>query len=136
MREPLYTYMDYNWVALFIVGAIVLVAIMMLVAALLRPRRPEFVKLTTYECGEETIGPTWIRFNTRYYIIALVFLVFDVDVVFLFPWAAAYRLLTFGDPRVYFIPIGASALGEAAVFLFILLLAWLYAYKRGALDWV
>jgi len=128
--------MDYNWVALFIVGAIVLVAIMMLVAALLRPRRPEFVKLTTYECGEETIGPTWIRFNTRYYIIALVFLVFDVDVVFLFPWAAAYRLLTFGDPRVYFIPIGASALGEAAVFLFILLLAWLYAYKRGALDWV
>jgi NADH-quinone oxidoreductase subunit A len=136
MREPIYTYMDYNWVALFVIGAIVLVAIMLLVAALLRPRRPDFVKLTTYECGEETIGPTWIRFNTRYYIIALVFLVFDVDVVFLFPWAAAYRLLTFGDPRVYFVPIGPSAFGEAAVFLFVLLLAWLYAYKRGALDWV
>jgi len=136
MPDPNYTYMEYNWVALFLVGAFLLVAAILAVAAMLRPRKPHFSKLTTYECGEETMGSPWFRFNVRYYIIALVFLVFDVDVVFIFPWAAAFRLLTFGDPRVYFMPIGRAALGEMAVFLGVLLIAWLYAYKRGALDWV
>lgn len=134
--DPTYTYMDYNWVALFIVGAFVLVLIMLAVAAILRPRRPDFSKLTTYECGEQTIGSSWIRFNTRYYVIALMFLVFDVDVIFIFPWAAAFRMLTFGDPSLYFQPIGKAALWEMIAFLGILLVAWLYAYKRGALEWV
>jgi NADH-quinone oxidoreductase subunit A len=134
--DPTYTYMEYNWVALFLVGAFVLVVIILALAAILRPSRPDFSKLTTYECGEQTIGSSWIRFNTRYYVIALMFLVFDVDVVFIFPWAAAFRLLTFGDPSLYFQPIGRAALGEMVAFLGILLIAWLYAYKRGALEWV
>ncbi len=131
-----YTYMQYNWVALFLIGSFILVLVMLGLAAILRPHKPDFSKLTTYECGEETLGPSWVRFNTRYYTIALVFLVFDVDVIFIFPWAVAFRLLTFGDTRVYFGPIGPAALGEMVVFLAILLMAWLYAYKRGALDWV
>lgn len=134
--DPVYTYMDYNWVALFIVGAFVLVVICLALAAVLRPHRPDFAKLTTYECGEQTIGSSWIRFNTRYYVIALMFLVFDVDVVFIFPWAVAFRMLTFGDTSLYFQPIGPAALWEMIAFLGILLVAWLYAYKRGALEWV
>lgn len=131
-----YTYMQYNWVALFLIGSFILVLVMLGLASILRPHKPDFSKLTTYECGEQTHGSSWVRFNTRYYTIALVFLVFDVDVIFIFPWAVAFRLLTFGDTRLYFAPIGAAALGEMILFLGILILAWLYAYKRGALDWV
>ncbi len=129
-------YMDYNWVALFLVAGLIFVVITLALSSLVRPYRPEFIKLTTYECGEEPIGQAWLRFNIRYYIIALLFLVFDVDVVFIFPWAVAYRLLVFGDPQVPFFPIGISALGEMVLFLGILLIGWLYAYKRGALEWV
>ena len=129
-------YMQYNWAALFCVAAVIFVMIVLGLAALIRPHRPEFTKLTTYECGEEPAGQAWMRFNVRYYVIALIFLVFDVDVVFIFPWAVAYRLLVFGERGVPFMPIGRSALGEMVLFLGVLLIAWLYAYKRGALDWV
>jgi len=129
-------YMQYNWAALFGVAAVVFVVIALGLAALIRPHRPEFTKLTTYECGEQPCGQAWMRFNVRYYIIALVFLVFDVDVIFIFPWAVAFRLLVFGERGILFEPIGRSALGEMGLFLGVLLIAWLYAYKRGALDWV
>ncbi len=131
-----YSYMQYNWVALFLIGAFILMLVMLGLAAILRPHKPDFSKLTTYECGEETLGPSWVRFNTRYYTIALIYVVFAVDVIFIFPWAVAFRLLTFGDTRVFFAPIGRAALGEMIIFLGVLLIAWLYAYKRGALDWV
>ena len=128
--------MDYNFVAMFLVAGLIFVVVTLGLSSIIRPHKPDFIKLTTYECGEEPVGQAWSRFNVRFYIIALLFLVFDVDVVFIFPWAVAYRLLVFGESAVPFTPIGRSAFGEMGLFLFVLLVGWLYAYKRGALEWV
>ncbi len=77
-----------------------------------------------------------VRFNIRFYIIAITFLMFDVDVVFIFPWATAFRLLVFGEEGVQYTPIGPAALGEMFIFLAILMIGWAYAYRKGALEWV
>ena len=77
-----------------------------------------------------------MRFNIRFYILAIVFLMFDVDVIFIFPWATAFRLLVFGADNVLYTPIGRPALTEMFVFLGILLVGWAYAYRKGALEWV
>jgi len=76
-----------------------------------------------YECGVPTVGKTWIQFNVGYYLFALIFLIFDVELVFLYPWAVVVK------------KIGMSALFEIVVFLFILFLGFLYAHKKGALKW-
>jgi NADH-quinone oxidoreductase subunit A len=91
---------------------------------LVRPRKPNTIKQQTYECGVETVGDTWVQFKVQYYIYGLIFLVFDVEVVFLFPWAAAYNNL--------------SLFGFFAGFLFIFLLAdaLIYAWRKNALQWV
>ena len=93
------------------------------IAALLRPSRPDPEKLSTYECGSETIGQAWIQFPVGFYLVAILFLVFDALAVFLFPWALALR------------PMGLSAFIPMVVFLGILFLGWLYAYKEGILEW-
>lgn len=90
----------------------------------------------SYESGAKAVGDALVRFNIRFYIIAIVFLMFDVDVIFIFPWATAFRLLVFGDEHVLYTPIGTSALGEMFVFLGILLVGWAYAFRKGALEWV
>jgi NADH:ubiquinone oxidoreductase subunit 3 (subunit A) len=77
----------------------------------------------TYECGEEPAGKTWLRFHPRYYVVALVFILFDVEVIFLVPWALNLRAL------------GAFAQVEMVLFALILLLGWLYALRKGALKW-
>ena len=89
----------------------------------LRPHRPYPGKNASYECGEEPVGNAWVRFNIRFYVIALIFLVFDVEVVFLFPWALVYRQL------------GLFAFLEMAVFLVILLVGYAYVWAKGDLDW-
>jgi NADH:ubiquinone oxidoreductase subunit 3 (subunit A) len=76
-----------------------------------------------YECGVPTIGKTWIQFNVGYYLFALIFLIFDVELVFLYPWAVVVK------------EIGMVALVEIGIFLFILFLGFLYAHKKGALKW-
>jgi NADH-quinone oxidoreductase subunit A len=93
------------------------------VARLIRPSRPDPVKLQNYECGPEPIGPAWIRFPIGFYLVALVFIVFDVLAVFLFPWALVLRAL------------GGAALAPMFLFLGILMLGWLYAYREGILAW-
>jgi NADH-quinone oxidoreductase subunit A len=93
------------------------------VAGLIRPARPDAVKLESYECGPEPIGPAWIQFPVGFYLVALLFIVFDALAVFLFPWALVLRSL------------GWAALGPMMVFLGILLLGWLYAYREGLLAW-
>ncbi len=98
-------------------------AVSLTVARFLRPARPDPVKLENYECGPEPIGPAWIRFPVGFYLVALLFIVFDALAVFLFPWALVLR------------PLGWDALGPMAVFLGILLLGWLYAYREGVLAW-
>jgi NADH:ubiquinone oxidoreductase subunit 3 (subunit A) len=81
------------------------------------------LKRKTYECGEEPDGPAWIQFHPRYYVIALVFVLFDVEAAFLFPWAISVGKL------------GLIAIIDMAIFVVILLLGWWYALKKGALDW-
>lgn len=105
---------------LFPIGAIIT---FLLANYLLKLRRPSPAKLTTYECGMDPIGDSWIRFNTRYYLFALLFVVFDVEAVFLYPWAVAYRQL------------GLYAFVEMAIFIGILLIGYLYAWNKKALEW-
>ena len=93
------------------------------VARVLRPRRPDAVKLQNYECGAEPIGSAWVQFPAGFYLVALVFIVFDVLAVFLFPWALVLRAT------------GMSAFWVMAVFVAILGLGWLYAYREGVLEW-
>ena len=92
-------------------------------AAILRPARPYAAKLENYECGAEPIGEAWVQFPVGFYLVALIFIVFDALAVFLFPWALSLR------------PRGLWALGTMALFLGILSLGWLYAYKEGILEW-
>jgi len=105
-------------------GLIVAFAVVSLgMAAILRPARPYAAKLQNYECGAEPIGDAWVQFPVGFYLVALIFIVFDALAVFLFPWALTLRSL------------GYWAIGTMAVFLGILSLGWLYAYKEGILEW-
>ena len=78
----------------------------------------------TYECGVKTVGPSWVQFNVGYYLFALIFLIFDVELIFLYPWAVVAKTQ------------GLFALMEVVIFLFILFMGFLYAHKKGALKWV
>ena len=128
---------QYNWVALFLLGGACVLGLAFALAMLYRPRTtPTFIKRMTYESGSRALGDALVRFNIRFYILAIVFLMFDVDVIFIFPWAVAFRLLVFGDNNIVFTPIGPSALVEMFLFLGILLIGWAYAYRKGALEWV
>jgi NAD(P)H-quinone oxidoreductase subunit 3 len=101
-----------------------LVPILALTASrLLRPERRGPERRTTYESGMEPIGGAWIQFNIRYYMFALVFVIFDVETVFLYPWAVAFHRL------------GLLAFIEALVFIAILVVALAYAWRKGALEW-
>ena len=93
----------------------------------LRPKNPSTVKNSIYECGFETITEKWSNFNFRYYSIALLFVIFDVEVIFLFPWAAS-----FGTMSAEF---GLYVLAEMLIFIGILVLGWAYAWKKGSLEW-
>ncbi|MGA9117983.1 MAG: NADH-quinone oxidoreductase subunit A [Bacteroidota bacterium] len=114
---------EFGRVLIFMIVGALFVAIGLITAWLLRPHRPYPSKLTTYECGETPIGDTRVRFNIRFYVVALVFLIFDVEVVFLFPWATVYRNL------------GWYAFIEMVVFLVILLVGYAYVWRKGDLDW-
>lgn len=106
----------------FVIGAI-FVAGGLIAAWLVRPHRSYPNKLTSYECGEEPVGDSWVRFNVRFYVVALIFLIFDVEVVFLFPWAVVYQKL------------GLYAFVEMMIFLAILLVGYVYVWGKGDLDW-
>ena len=114
---------DYQPVIVYL-GIIVAFALVSLGAArLLGPRRPFAAKLESYECGAEPIGEAWVQFPVGFYLVALVFIVFDALAVFLFPWALTLRSL------------GARGLGAMLLFLSILLLGWIYAYRERILEW-
>ncbi len=93
-------------------------------AAILGPKKPNPLKQATYECGIETVGDNWIQFKVQYYIFALVFLVFDVETVFLFPWAVKLGQL------------GLFAVLEGIVFITILVVGLIYTWRKGMLEWV
>jgi len=119
---------DYGLIGLFLVIAILFTISMPLIPVTLRlfglvPRKPNPVKDSTYECGMETIGKTWVQFNFRYYFYALLFVVFDVLTVFLYPWATNLKQLA------------GFGLAAIAIFIIIIIIAYLYAWKKGVLEW-
>lgn|GEM_PF-150696 len=120
-------------VLLFIVGGALFVLLMFFTSRRIRPSRPNAEKLTTYESGEDPIGTAWTQFNIRFYIVALVFLLFEVEIVFLFPWATVFakKELMAETNGAW----GWFALTEMLVFIFILALGLAYAWVNGHLDW-
>ncbi|MEJ1239644.1 NADH-quinone oxidoreductase subunit A [Chryseolinea sp. T2] len=117
---------------IFIIVGALFVSVTMLVSRFLRPDRPNPEKLSTYESGEEAIGSAWVQFNFRFYVVALIFLLFEVEIVFLFPWTTVYAdpLLQEAAPQW-----GWLAMGEMVVFIAILALGLAYAWRNGFLTW-
>lgn len=115
---------SYLEVVIFLLAGFLFVPLTMLVGRLLRPHHPYPEKLTTYECGEPAIGNARVRYHARYYLFGLLFLVFDVETVFLYPWATVLRQL------------GSWALVEMVVFIAVLVVGLVYAWRKGVLEWV
>lgn len=110
-------------VALFILVALAFGVIGILVSYLIHPRSKNRYKLETYECGIPAEGSAWVRFKTQYFTYALMFVIFDVEVIYLYPWAVSFSQL------------GLSGLIKMFIFIFILVLGLWYAWKEGALEW-
>ena len=122
-------YFDFANVLVFVALAFVLCGLMLGLGLLLRPANPNPNKLSTYECGEPPSGPAWINFNIRFYLIALVFVIFDVELAFIYPVAAVFREWVARGQ-------GGFALGEIAVFIGILAIGLLYVWVKGDLEWL
>lgn len=114
---------DWYFIGLFLLLAPVFPLSAIIIPRLIAPRKPNPIKMQTYECGIETVGDTWVQFKVQYYIFALIFLIFDVETVFLYPWAAAFGQL----------PLFAVI--EGLLFVLILIAGLLYAWRKGALQW-
>ena len=115
---------QYVTIGIFAVLGVVLVFGTLAMARLVRPNVPHPEKLTTYESGIDPVGQGWAQANVRYYIFALLFVIFDVEAVFLFPWAIVFESL------------GTQALVEMAIFIAILAFALLYAIRKRVLEWL
>ncbi len=114
---------QYGFILILAVFAFILPGVAVLLGMLLGPRRPDAIKNATYESGVETIGDTWVQFRAQYYLIGLIFLIFDVEVIFLFPIALAYSQLSL------------FAVVSAITFVLILLLGLFLEWRKGALEW-
>jgi NADH-quinone oxidoreductase subunit A len=113
----------YPAVLIFAVFVVAFGVASLLAARVVRPSRPDPTKLTNYECGAEPIGSAWVQFPVGFYLVAIVFIVFDTLAVFLFPWAMVLRT------------VGMGAFWVMAGFVGIIGLGWLYAYREGVLEW-
>ncbi|MDP2209740.1 MAG: NADH-quinone oxidoreductase subunit A [Bacteroidota bacterium] len=114
---------DFGRVLLFFIIAGIFVTLGLVTAWIVRPKRPYPDKLTTYECGEDPVGSPWVKYNIRFYVVALIFLIFEVEILFLFPWALVYQ------------DLGLFAFIEMVIFLVILFVGYAYVWVRGDLDW-
>jgi NADH:ubiquinone oxidoreductase subunit 3 (subunit A) len=115
---------SYSGVLAFIVVVLAFLVVNLIVWKVLRPSRFSEEKLTTYECGENPQGSAWVQFNIRFYVFALIFIIFDVEAVFLLPWAVVFR------------DLGMLAFVEGLVFIGILVVALAYVWRKGDLEWV
>jgi NADH-quinone oxidoreductase subunit A len=124
---------EFGKILIFLITGIIMVSVAFFIARLISPNNPNPEKLTSYECGEEPTGNAWLPFNSRFYVIALVFLLFDVEMVFIFPWAIVFGSHEINkiDPRW-----GWLALTEMFIFLGILILGLAYVWAKGDLDWI
>lgn len=113
----------FGFIGIFIIVAIVLASVPLIINLLLAPRKPNKIKKEAYECGIETVGDTWVQFKAQYYLYALIFVVFDIEAVFLFPWAVAFNQLEL------------FAIVEMIIFILILAVGLVYAWRKGALEW-
>jgi NADH-quinone oxidoreductase subunit A len=117
--------MQTNWlyVGIFLVVGIIVPIVPLVFSRLVAPRKPNPIKQSTYECGIETVGDSWVQFKAQYYIFALIFLIFDVETVFLFPWALSLKQLPL------FVVL------EGMLFIAILVAGLVYAWRKGMLEW-
>src|SRR5438309_4233227 len=122
-RTPESYFQSYGVVLAVAIGGALLVGVALLAGRVVAPRRPIAAKLTTYECGIDPVGGGWSQTQVRYFLYAFLFVIFDVESVFLFPWAVVFSRL------------GYAAVVEMAVFIGILAVGLLYAYKKGVLHW-
>ena len=122
-------FFDFANVLVFFGLAIFMVGAMRGLASLLRPNNPERLKLTTYECGEPPTGSAWLNFNIRFYLVALIFVIFDVEMAFIYPVTAVFREWVLKGQ-------GAFAFAEIFVFLGILFLGLVYVWVKGDLEWL
>jgi NADH-quinone oxidoreductase subunit A len=125
---------EFGEILLFIVGAILFALVSFLASRIIRPDRPNPEKLSSYETGEESTGPAWTQFNIRFYIVALIFLLFEVEIVFLFPWSTVFanETLIKETNGVW----GWFSMVEMVIFIFVLAIGLAYAWVNGYLDWV
>lgn len=114
---------EFGKIFVFMLVAILFTIIAIFAAKLIRPSRPSKEKLEVYECGENIEGSPWVKFNIRFFVVALIFLIFDVEVVLLFPWA-----LTYQDYGIYGFSVGI-------IFLLVLALGMAYEWRKGDLEW-
>ncbi|MEW6026872.1 MAG: NADH-quinone oxidoreductase subunit A [Planctomycetota bacterium] len=115
---------DFAAILVFILLAILCVFFTLVFSWIVRPSKPTPEKASTYECGELPAGDAWIKFNIHFYVIALIFIIFEVEILVLFPWAVVFN------------SIGMTGFVEMAVFVGILTLGLAYIWKKGDLDWV
>ena len=127
-------YFDYLNVLVFSAVGFVFVFINMILGSIIRPKRSTDIGLEVYECGEEAIGEAWVQFDIRYYTVALVYVVFAVEIAFLFPWAIVVKDALHGAPGTA--GVGMFALIEGVIFITILFLGLAYVWAKGDLDWV
>jgi NADH-quinone oxidoreductase subunit A len=124
---------EFGKILIFLIVGILMVAVAFFASRLIAPKNPTPEKLTSYECGEEAIGSAWVPFNSRFYVIALVFLLFEVEMIFVLPWATV-----FGDHQAAKVDNrwGWLSLAEMFIFLGILILGLIYVWAKGDLDWI
>lgn len=124
---------EFGKVFIYLIIGTLMVLFTLLLGKILSPSKPSAAKQSTYECGEESIGSAWVQFNSKFYVIALVFLLFDVEMVFIFPWTTVFGSAEFiaADGRW-----GWYTLIEMFLFIGILIVGLVYVWKKGDLEWI
>ncbi len=122
MSPSSYEY-HYLFLGVFLLIAIIFPLLPILLAKIVAPKKPNPIKTATYECGVETKGDSWVQFKVQYYVYALIFVIFDIEVIFIYPWAVAFKQM------------GSFAFIEMAIFLAILAFGLVYAWKKNVLEW-
>ena len=113
----------YLFLGIFLLIAITFPLLPIVLAWFIAPKKPNPIKASSYECGVEAKGDSWIQFKAQYYVYALIFVIFDIEVIFIYPWAVAYRQM------------GLFAFVEMLIFLIILSFGLIYAWKKNVLEW-
>jgi len=122
MTTDSYAY-QYLFLGIFLLIAVIFPLLPIILARFIAPKKPNPIKNATYECGVETVGDSWVQFKAQYYVYALAFVIFDIEVIFIFPWAVAYKQM------------GLFAFVEMMIFIAILAFGLVYAWKKNVLEW-